>query len=301
MLLADLDFTLETPRADWFRSVNVDDPETRVCYAVTVPARSDGEALAYLLAVAGGIGGAGSRMLLAGSTAEMIRSKYNASLTRVEAEIARQQTLLGPNPSERVFKEFVDWARRQRVRIARVWRIPSGPEVMVVAEVRDWAKYGAGGRTLNNLLAYAERREGKTGVAALESVLKGATRSNKKITEQVVKATRFLRHGGAALSVLGIGLSAIEVCQAPPERRVDVAGEAFAGFAGGAVVGGVATAILVFAGPPGWVLIGVGFLAGVAGGIAGEAIYRANNGPKLMTQLELRGYVTADGLGRFCL
>jgi hypothetical protein len=300
MPLDDLDFTLEAPRADWFRSVSVDDPERRACYGVTVPARSDGEALAYLLAVAGGIGGAGSRMLLAGSTAEMIRAKYNASLARIEAEIARRQTLLGPKPDAAALREFADWAVRQRTRIARVWRIPSGPEVMVVAEVRDWAKYGAGGRTLNNLLEDAGRREGVTGVAALERVLKSATRSNKKITEQLVKSVRFLRHGGAALSVLGIGLSAAEVCYAPPERRVGVAGEALAGFVGGAAVGGLVTAILVFAGPPGWVVIGVGFLAGITGGIAGEAIYRANNGPQLMTQLQLRGYVTADGLGRFC-
>jgi hypothetical protein len=143
-----------------FVTVAVADPDTKVCYTVSVPADSTQEALQFLEFAGGGLSGAGTRQMLAGGTLGPIRDAYYRQLAGVERAIAARAAALGPAPGDAALREVAEWAVQQRARAARVWRVPSGPAAVVIGEARDWSVYGVGGRTIGNM----ERRYAARGL-----------------------------------------------------------------------------------------------------------------------------------------
>lgn len=253
-------------------TVTVDIPNGQAGHTtpVTVPARTPEEAFRYLYATGSGLAGEGVRDLYQGTVLEPVRAGYKARLQRVEAEIIRRRSALGATPAEGELRALAAWASRQRTNTARLWRIPQGPGWAVMLEGRDWGSYGVGGRTFANILKRYEAR-GLTGPAAYQHILGRAVVDDAKTTARVAEAARFFRRGGAALGVLGLGVSAYTIATAPPEQRARVAEHEAVDFAGGLVMSEAAVgllgvgAALLAATPPGWLIIGVGLVAGIAG------------------------------------
>ena len=88
-----------------------------------------------------------------------------------------------------------------------------------------------------------------------------------------------MRGGGAVLGVAGLALTAYQIAQAPPEQRVAVAERSAVGFAGGLIGAEVGAALLavgaglLMATPPGWIVLGVGLIAGIAGSLIADHIF----------------------------
>ncbi len=245
-----------------------------------VPANSEEEALRLLRDVGNGVPAG----VAWGSTLEPIRQAYKRQLEQVELAIRERRARLGPNPSAYELRGLAQWAARQRTLTARLWRIPL-PATGLGLEVRDWRMYGAGGRTFDNLVA-RNARQGLTGRAAYENILGSAKRSNVKVNAEVARGAAFLRRGGGVLAVAGLGISAYDIWKAPAERRGDVAKRHSVGLAGGLVGAEVAGGLLaigaglLFATPPGWLVIAVGLVGSVGGAmIADRTFYPSDYQP----------------------
>jgi hypothetical protein len=285
--------------------VIVEDPDSRACYQLTVPGRSPNEAIDFLAAAGGGGTGQGGFDLFAGTTLEPVRNAYKARLEQLEAQIAERRIALGANPSEAALRDLAEWAVRERASTARLWRLPTGPTQAILLELRDWRQYGMGGRTFGNMMA-RQAGGGATGSAAYEALLLSANRSNPAVTAAVARGARSLRFGGGVLSVIGLAASAGTIAAAPPEQRRRVAAEAGVGFVGGAVAGEVATGILMVgaallaASPPGWLVIGVGLAAGIAGGnIATHYFFPEDHAP-VANRMSSGRVVDCSELARVC-
>ena len=260
-----------TPPSVPMVTVDVTDERTGRTEPVTVPARTPEEAFRYLYAAGGGLTEEGVRDFYQGTVLEPVRAGYKASLQQVETEILRRRSALGANPAEGDLRALAVWGARQRANTARLWRIPQGPGQMLALEARDWGEYGVGGRTFANLLKRNQVRRGLTGPAAYEYILGSAVVDNVKISARVARSARFFRGGGAVLGLAGIGVSGYMIYAAPPGERVRVAEHEAVDFAGGLVASevgvgllGIGAALLV-ATPPGWLVLGVGLVAGIAG------------------------------------
>lgn len=285
--------------------VGVEDPLTRSCYQVTVPGRTPEEAVHFLAGAGGGVTGQGGFDLYAGTVLEPVRNAYKARLERLEAQILQRRAALGPNPSPSALRELAEWAVRERARTARLWRLPTGPTQTVMLELRDWRQYGVGGRTFGNMVARQAGR-GVTGPAAYEALLRSANTSNAGVNQSVVRGARALRFGGGVLAVAGIAVSAGTIAAAPPEERGRLAARTGVGIAGGFVAGEVATgllmvgAALLLASPPGWLVIGVGLAAGVAGGMAADRIFYPEDYRPVGSQLGQGSTIDCGMLPRCC-
>ncbi|MBL6456928.1 hypothetical protein JMJ55_16445 [Belnapia sp. T6] len=258
-------------------TVHVEDDAAGLCYSVTVPARNEQEAIAILHEAGSGLAGEGMRNLYLGSVLEPVRHRYHQALSQAAAEIAERRAKLGPAPSEAALRELSEWAVRRRAQAARLWRIPTGPAMQVRLEVRDWRKYGFGGRTYQNLLR-RQQGGGFTGATAYENLILSATQSNAGVDASIPRSARHLRFGGGILAGLALAYSAHEIAEAPPEQRANLAKHQAVGFAGGVVGGEAAAALagvglgLLVATPPGWVVITVGLVAGLVGGVVGGMV-----------------------------
>ncbi|GAA3725069.1 hypothetical protein GCM10022268_36320 [Sphingomonas cynarae] len=232
-----------------------------------VPAATEAEAYRLLGSIADGVPAA----VVWGSVLEPIRSGYKRQLEQVELEIRRRRALLGKNPTEYELRGLAQWAARQRTNTARLWRIPL-PVTGAGLELRDWRKYGAGGRTFDNLLD-RNARQGRTGMAAYENMLGSATRSNPEYNAKIARGAKLLKGGGGVLAVAGLAVTAHDIWQAPADQRGKVLTRHGVGFAGGLigaeVAGGLLTigAGLLLATPPGWLVLAVGLVGGIAGGV----------------------------------
>jgi hypothetical protein len=289
-----------------FITIGVADPDTRTCYEVTVPGRSTQEALTFLEFAGGGMFGSGGRQVLAGMTLAPIRNAYYRRLAEVEREIAARRAALGSAPSEAALKELGGWAVRQRAAAARLWRVPSGPAAVVIGEARDWREYGPGGRTVGNM----ERRvmsRGLRGAEVSEYFLKGAVRPNAKMTTQLLRGARFLRRGGGILAVAGLMMTEEEIRQAPAGQRTQIAKQEAVGMAGGFIGGEAAVGSVLAIGtafalatPPGWVLLGIGIIAGAGGSYVAEKFYFHDDGVTAVRAIGRGETVGAGQLMPFC-
>jgi hypothetical protein len=244
---------------------------------IAVFADSPEEAFRILYETGSGVAGAGARHFYYGKVLEPIRHAYYKRLTQVETLIRQRRVSLGVNPTEYELRGLAQWAARQRARTARLWRLPT-PSLLGGLEARDWREYGVGGRTWENLLK-RNAKAGRTGAAAYEYILGSAVRANPEVTASVARGARFLRGGGAVLGVAGLAISAYDIVKAPPEQRANVAKRQAVGFAGGLIGSEVAVGLLsvgaglLAATPPGWVVIGVGLIAGIAGSLIAERTF----------------------------
>ncbi len=149
-------------------------------------------------------------------------------------------------------------------------RMRSGPDVAVVFEVRDWSKYGVGGRTVPNI----ERRltnRGLTGAALDEAMIRGAARPNVEISQRAIDGARYLRHGGRVIVVFSLATTAYVLLTAPPEELERVIYEEAGGAIGGGVGAGTAVAACLVFGiaTGGWGLLACGVVGGLGGGALG--------------------------------
>jgi hypothetical protein len=293
-------------QAPKFVTVGIADPATKTCYTVSVPATTPREALDFLHLIGGGLGGSGTRQMLAGATLGPIREAYYRQLAGVEQQIAARRAALGTAPSESALRELGEWAVRQRAQAARVWRIPSGPAAVVVGEARDWSIYGSGGRTIPNMERRAAGR-GLSGMDMSEYFLRGATRPNAEVTTQLMRGARFLRRGGGVLALAGVIMTEEEIRRAPAAQRSDIVQHEAAGFVGGFVVGegAVGTVLAVSAAfalatPPGWILLGIGVVAGAVGSYAADRILFHDRGAEAVDTIRRGQPIKAAALSRSC-
>jgi hypothetical protein len=289
-----------------FVTVGIADPSTLTCYQVSVPGSSTREALDFLDFVGGGMGGSGTRQILAGHTLGPIREAYYRRLAEVEHEIVARRAALGAAPGEAELRELGAWAVRQRAQAARVWRIPSGPAAVVVGEARDWSVYGIGGRTVGNIERRAIGR-GLGGAQVTEYMIGRAVAPNVAMTTRLLRGARFLKRGGGLLAVAGLILTEEEIRQAAPAERGEIARREAVGLAGGIVVGEGAvggvlavSAAFALATPPGWVLLSIGIVAGVVGSFAAERLYFHEDGASAVEAMGRGQPIDASDLARAC-
>ena len=222
--------------------------------------------------------GSGVRNLYYGTILEPLRHSYHRQLEEIERQILSRREALGRNPTAYELRNLAQWAARQRAATARLWRIPT-PADVVALEARDWATYGPGGRTFDNLMRRKMAKPGVTEQDALRDILRTARTSNADIDARVGSFAKHLRRGGGVLAVAGLGLTAHEIIEAPEEERGEVAARAGVSMAGGLIGAEVGVALLgvgaalLAATPPGWLIIGVGLAAGVAGSLLAEGLF----------------------------
>ncbi|MBU6438100.1 MAG: hypothetical protein KGQ77_11280 [Betaproteobacteria bacterium] len=285
-------FTHRVPMVE----VELDDPAGRQCFAVRVPGRTAGEGYAFLDHVAEGLGGGGARQLLMGTTFEPLRRLYAAHDAQIAALARQRLQALGPRPNAEELMEVARWASRERAKSARLWRIPTGPDIGAVLEARDWQRYGVGGRTLPNLMARNLRANpGMTTEQSLLQVIGSAGRTNTQVDLGVLRIGRALRTGGSILFVAGLGATAFEYAHTPSVQRAEFVRREAVGYAGAAVATGLATALIMTFALPGMVVVGVGVVAGVGGAWAAQQIYLATAGSAAQRQAHA-GLVTAAAL-----
>ncbi|RZL10498.1 MAG: hypothetical protein EOP40_06130, partial [Rubrivivax sp.] len=259
-------------------TVLIDDPIARQCHTLTVPGTTAEEGYAFLRSIDNGVGGAGARQFIAGATWEPIRRRYQAvDRALVEAAKARLTTL-GPRPATADLEALVRQASGQRTTAARLWRMPSGPDAFLAAEARDWAKYGAGGRNFNNLMRRSESNPARATWSRddhLLQILRNVEKTNAGVDAAVLRNARYLKAGGAILMVAGLGWTYREYQRTPQHQKAEFVRREAVTTAGGALGAGLATAVLVAVGASGAVVIGVGLVAGVAGALVAEGVYRS--------------------------
>ncbi len=261
------------------------EPPTRI----PVFADSAEEAFRILYEAGNATGGTGVRNIYYGSVLKPLRDGYKARLEAVEASIQQRRAALGLKATEYELRGLAQWAARQRANTARVWRLPT-PSLLAGLEARDWRQYGIGGRTFDNLIARSAA-QGRTGLAAYEHILGSAVRSNVEVNASVARGARFFRGGGAVLGVAGLAISVCEVASALPEQRGALVHRQAIGFAGGLIGSEIGVGLLAVgagflaATPPGWVVIGVGLVAGVAGGMISDRMYFPPDHKPLATRL----------------
>jgi hypothetical protein len=177
-----------------------------------------------------------------------------------------------------------------------VWRLPTGPDAFLVAEVRDWVKYGVGGRNFGNLMQRSMSQPARaswTREDHLLQVLRNVEKTHAGVDAAVMRNARYLKAGGAFLMVAGLGWTLMDYQRTPDHRKGEFLQREAATATGGAFASGLATAVLVAASASGVVIIGVGLVAGMAGALAAEGLYHSLHGQSLMGQLRDTGVLQA--------
>lgn len=284
-------------------TLTFDDPVLRQCYRLRVPGMTPEDGYAFLADLDSGMAGVGARQLLAGATWGPIRRRYEA-FDRALAQAAQARVAsLGSNPSLAELEAVVRQASGQRTAAARLWRLPSGPDAFLAAEVRDWAEYGMGGRRFDNLMRRSVARATSDQASwsrgdHLRSMASKVGKTNAVTTSGVFRSARYLKAGGAIVMVAGMGLTYREYQKTPEPLKAEFLRREAVAAAGGAFASGLATAFLVTTSAAGIVVVGVGLVAGVAGALAAEGIYRSIYGDSLIGQLQASGVIQANLLGK---
>ncbi|MFN3987116.1 MAG: hypothetical protein ACK4KV_16600 [Rhodocyclaceae bacterium] len=265
----------------------VDDHE---CYLVTVPGTSKDEGLEFLRMVGSGMAGSGIRMTQLGYRIPQIRMEYER---RLEG-LARQREGMEARfrAGEMTKEEFARWLHGERRRIAYAGRWQQGLGAVTVLEARDWAKYGVGGRSWDNMVSHASRGLPPS-ADPLDRLIGSASRSNAGVSEAAIRGARMLRNGGPIFMVVGVGVSAHEIASAPAEERTYVAGRLASEAGGGALGSGLGVGVCIAFGlaTSGWGLLACGLVGGAAGGYAGGTAYRSVNPPETIRQIEREGQI----------
>jgi hypothetical protein len=278
-------------------TLTIDDPVLQQCYRLRVPGVTSEDGYAFLERLDSGLAGTGARQLLAGATWGPIRRRYEA-YDRALAEAAKARlTSLGSNPTLAELEAVVRHASAQRTTAARLWRLPSGPDAFLAAEVRDWAEYGLGGRRFGNLMSRSMKNPRQTSWSQadhLRNIASKVGKTNAETTSGVFRSARFLKTGGAIVMMAGLGWTYHEYQNTPEHLKADFLKREAVSAAGGALASGLVTAFLVTTTAAGVVVVGVGLVAGIAGALAAEGIYRSIYGDSLLGQIRNSGVIQAN-------
>ncbi|QUL38971.1 hypothetical protein [Erythrobacter sp. JK5] len=234
-----------------------------VRYTLSLPIESENQALEFLEGIGGDAAGAGRAMTRIGIDAPLIRAQYKAEVEGLARQIAER---LDRGDS---VEQTARWASEQRRLIVNRMRAKSGGVSQVVYEVRDWRKYGYGGRSYPNMVRHYQGR-GVPQSQIPERILRGAQQSNEGVSAAVRNAS-YLRHGGRVVLVVGVAISAARIWNASDEEMPRVIGEELGGFIGGGLGAGAGVGICIVFGiaTSGWGLLACGVVGGAAGGSAG--------------------------------
>jgi hypothetical protein len=132
----------------------------------------------------------------------------------------------------------------------------------------------------------------------LRHVASTVGKTNANVNSGVYRSARYLKAGGAIVMVAGMGLTYREYQKTPEPLKAEFLRREAVAAAGGAFASGLATAFLVTTSAAGIVVVGVGLVAGVAGALAAEGIYRSIYGDSLIGQLQASGVIQANLLGK---
>lgn len=246
--------------------------ESEESMCLPVPGDTADEGLSFLESVAAGNVGAGVKMTGQGTTIPQIRTEYKQLILTFEQQL--QDRMRSGMPSD----EIARWAVNERTRIAQTMRAKQGLSSKVILDLRDNVKYGPGGRTYDNL----EKRALKKGVDQAdipERLLKNAVKPNKVISDAAVEGAQFLKHGGKAVVVISISITAYTLLTAPEGQLERIIYQEIGGAAGGAIGGGAGVGLCIVFGvaTSGWGLLACGVVGGGAGGYlgskAGDKVY----------------------------
>ncbi|MBI3896765.1 MAG: hypothetical protein HY308_00545 [Gammaproteobacteria bacterium] len=257
------------------------------CYQVTVPGISEEDGIEFLEAVGSGLLGAGFRMTQLGRSLPALRMEYESRLAVLNSEIKAKQGIVAE-------ADLKKWASDERTKIARAIRQKQGPIAQAVLEFRDWKEFGLGGRTEKNIYA----RDAKNPNRSPKDFLKKATKSNKQITENVIRGARMLKGVGRVFFFVGLGMSVSAVALAKPSEREKVAKEE-AVHTAGSMLGletGVAVCLAFSITSGGWGLFGCGLVGGAAGGYAADRIVYPVHPNMAARELEMNGILTSPFL-----
>lgn len=261
-------------------------------------ARNEQDALAALHHLGSGSTGTGLAGTYLGTAMPHIREAYYAALEKAQMEIAARQRMLGARLNDpAVQREFVRWASQKRTDIARVFRIPMGPGAMLGGEVRDWHKYGPGGRSFDNLYRRQMARPGMTDEQALMRILNSVDKPNAQVTLQAARTARILRGGGVVMVVGGIALSGYEIYQATPQQRPELIKRTAATTAASTAGSALAIGFAVMLGATGVGLIAIGIVAGIAASYATEEVFFTHDEAQVQA-LQRHGFVDGSALHR---
>ncbi|MCV0394040.1 MAG: hypothetical protein K5872_19030 [Rhizobiaceae bacterium] len=236
--------------------------ETR--YSLPLPADRESDALSFLEGLGGDAAGAGRSMRRIGIDAPAVRAQYKLEVEGLARQIAER--LEAGQSTDQVAR----WASEQRRQIVSRMRQGSGPVAHGIYEIRDWRKYGTGGRTYSNMVRYYQS-QGVPAASIPERILGGATRSNINVN-QAMRGASYLKNGGTVLVVVGVAISAARIWNASDEELPRVIGEELGGFIGGGLGAGAGVGICLVFGiaTSGWGLLACGVIGGVGGGFLGS-------------------------------
>jgi len=235
-------------------------------YRMSLPVETASEAIDFLSQIGGETAGTGRGMRRVGIDAPKIRAQYKAEVEALVRQIAdRLEQGQSPNDVAR-------WASEQRRQIVNRMRSGSGLTTRAVYEIRDWRKYGRGGRTYDNLTRYY-RNQGVPAGDINSRILSGAQRSNTGVNA-AMKGAAYLRHGGRVLIVVGVTISVARIWNASEEELPRVISEELGGFIGGGLgaSAGVGLCIVFGIATSGWGLLACGVVGGGAGGWIGSEL-----------------------------
>lgn len=256
------------------------EPEAFVC---SLPASSPQEAATILEAVgSGGALGTGMKTTRLGAVIPIVRHEYERRIAHLVAEVERRRAAGEPSAT------IARWVVGERRRIANEMRWRTGAGTRVLFEVRDWTKYGPGGRTYRNMEARYSRR-GLQGVELHDSMVRGATSPNTGISRTALQGARYLKNAGRVVIVLSLASTAYVLLTAPEAELERLMYEEAGGWTGGSIGAGFGVgACLVFGiATGGWGLLACGIVGGFGGGVLGasigERVYYSRN-PKVEQQ-----------------
>lgn len=231
------------------------------------PGDSADDGVDFLESLAAGNIGAGIKMTSQGSTIPTVRTEYKRLIEQFESQL--QVKMRSGLPSE----EIARWAVNERTRIARLMRSRQGIGSKVILELRDVQKYGAGGRSYDNLAKRALEK-GANEVDIPEHLLRNATKPNKAISDAAVKGAKFLKHGGKAVVVISVSMTAYTLLTAPPDKLERIIYQEIGAAAGGFLAGGAGVGLCLVFGiaTSGWGLLACGVVGGGVGGYAGSKV-----------------------------
>jgi hypothetical protein len=224
-----------------------------------------------------------------GFSIPLIRTEYE---TRLGALINDVKAKHGTMP----MLDLSKWASDERTKLARTMRRKQGIVSTAVLEMRDWGKYGVGGRSWKNVYGRAASRADDP----YTRILKGATTPNVEISEVAIRGARLLKTTGSVFFVVGLGVSVSNVIMAEPAHRVDIAKrEAF--FAGGSALGaevGIGLCLVFGVVSGGWGLLACGLVGGAAGGYLTDRVIYPAHTQAALREIELTGKLQHSYLGR---
>lgn len=235
-------------------------------YTLSLPAANEHDAIEFLRGLGGDAAGAGRAMRRIGIDAPRIRAQYKKEIETLVRGIAER--LERGEAKEAVAR----WAVQERRNIVNRMRSGSGPVTRGIYEIRDWRKYGRGGRTYSNMVRHYQRR-GVPRAEIPDKLLSGAQRSNPGVNA-AVRGAAYLKHGGRVLLVVGVAAGAARIWNASDEELPRVIGEELGGFVGGGLGAGAGVGVCLIFGiaTSGWGLLACGAVGGLAGGVGGSLV-----------------------------